>query len=177
MAAPGGSADARPPGGLARPAASPAEVTATSDWRRSPADPSAAAVPIVLGARSRFEGLLAIPGDGQIDGQLTGDVICRGRLEVGAGARIEGRVEANVLVVLGELQGDAAVGERIELGATARVVGSISAPRVAVAEGCVLRGRCEMPTPGTATDDGSAAVHADPGSGAEPSDGSERPEA
>ena len=102
---------------------------------------------VILGARYRFEGLVALRGDGQIDGELKGDIVCHGSLWIGAEALLEGTIEADEVVLLGRLHGDVIARRRIELGPTAHVTGAIRAPSVALAEGCVLQGRCEMPTP------------------------------
>jgi cytoskeletal protein CcmA (bactofilin family) len=128
---------------------------AVSDWPESdaygetpvrrPSDAAPDAGEVVVGARCSFDGLIAFQGRARIDGELNGSVVGRGSLRVGEHARVEGTIEADELVVLGHLSGDAIVRGRVELGPDARVVGSIRARRVALAEGCVLEGRCEMP--------------------------------
>lgn len=107
--------------------------------------PDPADGPMVVGPRSRFEGLLTFRGRAQIEGELRGGAVGEGRLRIGPGARVEGDLEADELVVHGSLRGDAVATLRIELGPTARVSGSIRAPRISLADGCLLEGRCEMP--------------------------------
>jgi cytoskeletal protein CcmA (bactofilin family) len=113
--------------------------------RKGPSEREAFIVAVAAGAR--FDGLLAFRGRAQIDGELRGSVVCRGTLRVGPGARIDGPVEADEVVVLGRLRGDVTARQRIELGATARVTGSIRAPSLKLVDGCWLDGRCEMPPP------------------------------
>ena len=91
--------------------------------------------------------MLAYRGKARVDGCLKGDVICQGSLVVGPDARIEGAVSADELVVHGCVIGDSDVRRRIELAATARVFGAIRAPVVSIADGSILEGRCETPTP------------------------------
>jgi cytoskeletal protein CcmA (bactofilin family) len=119
---------------------------------RRPSDAAPEAGEVVIGARCSFDGLIAFRGRARIDGELNGSVVGRGSLRVGEHARVEGTIEADELVVLGHLSGDATVRGRVELGPDARVVGSIRARRVALAEGCVLEGRCEMPPHGSPDD-------------------------
>jgi len=101
---------------------------------------------VILGPESRFDGLLTFRGRARVEGELRGDVVCQGVLRVGAGARIAGTIDADELILHGRLHGNATVRGRIELGPTASVTGTLRAPRIALAEGCVLEGRCEMPT-------------------------------
>lgn len=101
--------------------------------------------PLVVGARSRFEGVLAFRGRARIEGEVRGGVVCQGTLRIGPEGLVEGSIEADELILEGRLRGDAVARNRIELAPTARVTGSIRAPRVLLADGCVLNGRCETP--------------------------------
>jgi cytoskeletal protein CcmA (bactofilin family) len=117
-------------------------MVATADsphFRSDEADP----VPVVVGASARFEGLLAFRGRVRVDGEIVGEIICRGVLELGETARVDGIIEADELIVAGFVGGEATARRRIELGPTARVKGILRAPRVALADGCVVDGRCE----------------------------------
>ena len=120
---------------------------AATELRPGPRDPapgpvSAADLPVVLGPGSRFEGLLTYRGAARIDGELVGEVRCRGTLQIGESGRVEGIVEVDELIVAGELEGEAHARERIALLATARVRGVIRAAAVSMADGCWLEGRC-----------------------------------
>jgi cytoskeletal protein CcmA (bactofilin family) len=114
----------------------------------SPAD----AGPVVVPRQRRFEGLLMFRGRAQIDGELRGDVRCRGTLRLGPDAIVQGNIDADELIIGGRLRGNATARDRIELCGTARVEGAIRAPRVALADGCLLEGTCET-VPATALPD------------------------
>ena len=102
----------------------------------------------VVGPESaRFEGLLTFRGCARVDGEVEGEILCRGRLYVGERARVVGIIEADELVVAGVIEGDAIARTRLELTATARVRGTIRSPRLQLADGCVLEGRCETLSP------------------------------
>lgn len=96
----------------------------------------------LLPAGAAFEGLVTFRGAARVEGELTGRVMARGRLEIGPGARVRARVDVDELVVEGELEGELRVRVRAELRASARVRGRLDAPRVAIAEGAFLEGRC-----------------------------------
>jgi cytoskeletal protein CcmA (bactofilin family) len=103
------------------------------------ADPTGDAV---VGEGGRFEGLLAFRGRARVDGELRGEVVGPGSLRVGPSARVEARVEVDELVLEGSLEGEARARRRIALASTARVRGELHAPRLAIAEGALLDGRC-----------------------------------
>jgi cytoskeletal protein CcmA (bactofilin family) len=109
--------------------------------------------PVVLGPGDRFEGLLTFRGDARLEGEMQGEILARGRLEIASAARVEARIEADELVVAGSVCGELAARRRIELRAGARVRGELRAPRIALEDGCQLEGRCEMRPPERGEDD------------------------
>jgi cytoskeletal protein CcmA (bactofilin family) len=119
-------------------------MAATADTPRLPSDElDDVPVPIVVGASGRFEGLLVFRGRARVDGELVGRVLSRGVLELGETARVDGVIEVDELIIAGSFGGEATARRRIELAATARVKGVLRAPRVALADGCMVDGRCE----------------------------------
>lgn len=104
--------------------------------------PDAAESTTVLGAGTQFEGLLTFRGRARVDGELTGEISGHGLLVLGAGARARARVVVDELVVAGEIEGDVSARRRIELLATGCIRGDVETPRLAIAEGGRLLGRC-----------------------------------
>jgi cytoskeletal protein CcmA (bactofilin family) len=100
-------------------------------------------LPVVIPSSGFFEGLLCFRGRARIDGELRGAVDATGTLWLGPEARVEGRVDVDELVIEGEFRGEIYARERVRLLAGARVNAHLEAPRVAVADGCRLEGRCE----------------------------------
>jgi cytoskeletal protein CcmA (bactofilin family) len=96
----------------------------------------------VLGPGTQFEGLLTFRGRARIDGELVGEVVGHGLLVIGEKARARARVVVDELVVAGEIEGDVSARERIELLATGCIQGDVETPRLAIAEGGRLLGRC-----------------------------------
>ncbi|UCE86391.1 MAG: polymer-forming cytoskeletal protein [Deltaproteobacteria bacterium] len=90
-----------------------------------------------------FEGLISFRGHARIDGDFTGSVMAWGALEIGESAVVRASIEVDDLVVAGSLEGDATARRRLTLAPTARVRGVLRAPSLALAEGCVVDGRCE----------------------------------
>jgi len=96
----------------------------------------------VLGPGTRFEGLLTFRGRARIDGTLSGEIAGHGLLVLGPGARAEASVEVDELVVAGEIEGDVRARRRVELLATGLIRGDVETPRLVIAEGGRLLGRC-----------------------------------
>jgi cytoskeletal protein CcmA (bactofilin family) len=109
----------------------------------------------VLGAGSSFEGLLVFRGRVRVDGELTGEIAGQGLLVLGARARARARIEVDELIVAGEIEGDVRARQRVELLATGVIRGDVEAPRLVIAEGGRLLGRC---TTGPAARAASAAT-------------------
>jgi cytoskeletal protein CcmA (bactofilin family) len=110
------------------------------------AEPTARAEPeesmTVLGTGTEFEGLLTFRGRARVDGCLTGEIVGHGLLVIGAEARARARVVVDELVVAGEIEGDVRARRRVELLATGCIRGDVETPRLAIAEGGRLLGRC-----------------------------------
>jgi cytoskeletal protein CcmA (bactofilin family) len=96
----------------------------------------------VLGSGTHFEGLLTFRGRARVDGSLSGEIAGHGLLVLGPGARAEARVEVDELVVAGEVEGDVRARRRVELLATGCIRGDVETPRLVIAEGGRLLGRC-----------------------------------
>lgn len=111
--------------------------------REAPAPPAPDPGPVVVPESARFEGLLTFRGRAQVNGEIEGEIVARGCVRVGECGRVVGSIEADEVIVAGQLEGDAVARERLELTGSARVRGTIRSPRVQLADGCVLEGRCE----------------------------------
>lgn len=100
--------------------------------------------PVVIARECSFRGLLSFEGRARVEGEIRGEIVAEtGGLWLGEASRVRAHIEVDELVVDGLLEGDVVARSRIELRATARVRGDLRAPRVALAEGCLLEGRCQ----------------------------------
>ncbi len=96
----------------------------------------------VLGPGTHFEGLLTFRGRARIEGELRGEIAGHGLLELGAGAKAIARIEVDELVVAGEIEGNVRARQRVELLASGCIRGDVETPRLVIAEGGLLLGRC-----------------------------------
>jgi cytoskeletal protein CcmA (bactofilin family)/F0F1-type ATP synthase membrane subunit b/b' len=97
----------------------------------------------VIRRGAEFDGLVLLPASARIDGRISGDVIASGLVWIGEAARVKARIQAEEVVVAGVIEGEVLARQRIELLATARVSGALRAPRLVLADGAFLEGRCQ----------------------------------
>ena len=102
---------------------------------------------IALGPHMSFEGLLVLPKPARIDGRVAGTVMAGSSVWVGATGVVEADLEADTIVVEGTVRGDLRARTSIELGPGAVVTGDLTGPRIAVADGAQVNGRCRVGRP------------------------------
>jgi len=96
----------------------------------------------VLARGAAFEGTLVLPGPARIEGRMRGTVLAGGPVWVGEMGVVEADLEADELWIDGRVEGSLRARSRIALGPRAVVCGDLEAPRLAMAEGSQVNGRC-----------------------------------
>lgn len=152
-----------PPNAAAAPADTdqyfPAEEPSSSAFDAPRPASSAAATRNVLNSDVSVVGTLRFTDDLLVDGSVEGEITSDGVLTVGANAVIlageknKVAVRTKSAIIHGRVTGDVVVSDRVELAQTAELVGDITAARIAIQEGAVFVGHCQvgnvtpMPTP------------------------------
>ncbi len=105
----------------------------------------------MLGRAVAMKGELSARENVFIDGEFEGQIRVSGAgVTIGANGRVTAEVEADEIVVEGWFDGSLCERQRLLIRRTGHVTGDIETPRLAIENGAVLRGRVEMPQPGTA---------------------------
>jgi cytoskeletal protein CcmA (bactofilin family) len=92
-----------------------------------------------------FKGELISSEDMTIDGRVEGTIEVRGHgLTIGSGADIRADIVAETVIVLGTVTGSITAQAKVDIGETGAVEGNILSPRLAMAEGAVLRGQVDV---------------------------------
>lgn len=113
-----------------------------------------------------FKGQLISSEDITIDGRVEGTIEVRDhRLTVGPDAEIQADIIAKTVDVLGSVSGSIIAHDKVEIGETGSIEGDIVSPRIAMADGAILRGRVETSTRGA----GEAITRASPQPATQPS--------
>ena len=92
----------------------------------------------------RFEGTLEASGVFRIDAQVKGNVISSHSLILGEGARVEGQIEGNHVVISGKFDGVIFAKGRVEIQAKGVVTGEIHSPCLVIEPGGIFDGQCHM---------------------------------
>jgi len=87
---------------------------------------------------TRLEGDLHFSTQLVVAGLIKGNIRCESMLIIERGGRVEGRIEAPVILVHGELEGTVLATKSIEIWSGATVAGDVAARSVRVDEGSML---------------------------------------
>jgi len=101
-----------------------------------------------IGPAVVIKGAVISTEDLVIDGCVEGTIELSGHcLTVSEGASIKAELVGRIITIGGAVTGNIAASEKVAIRATASVDGDIRAPRVAVSEGSIVRGRIETERP------------------------------
>jgi cytoskeletal protein CcmA (bactofilin family) len=92
----------------------------------------------------RFDGTIEVPGTFRLEAEVKGTIISSGSLTLGEGARVEGQIEGNHVMVCGRFDGVIFAKGRVEILPNGIVTGEIHAPCVVIEAGGIFDGQCHM---------------------------------
>jgi cytoskeletal protein CcmA (bactofilin family) len=101
----------------------------------------------IIGEGAKFTGDIELSGLIRIDGDFSGLIKKADRVLIGKTGRVKSSIKARVVVVGGAVMGDIIAEERLTILSTAMVVGNVKAPNLAIEEGVVFHGLCEVIVP------------------------------
>ena len=105
----------------------------------------AAEPPAHLDRGSRVKGTVSFSGSVRLDGEIDGEIVAKGDLNIGEAAVINAQITAGTIVVSGKVSGNITGSRKIELCPSAQVAGNLAAPVLAIHEGARFEGHCSMP--------------------------------
>jgi cytoskeletal protein CcmA (bactofilin family) len=91
-----------------------------------------------------LEGTLQVTGTFRVDGNIKGNVISDQTLVLGEGAKVEGQIEGNRVVISGRFDGVILAKGRVEIQAKGVVTGEVHSPCLVIDPGGIFDGRCHM---------------------------------
>ena len=97
-----------------------------------------------IGAEIVVKGDVLCSRDLTIDGHVDGTIeVGDHTLTIGAGAAIKADLVAKAITISGAVTGNVTARDKVDLRATGSVDGNINVPRLAMADGAVVRGRVD----------------------------------
>lgn len=104
----------------------------------------------ILGRSTHVRGRVTGAASVEIAGRVDGEVDVSGDVTVESGGLCGANVSGRRLVIRGAIKGDLTGSESIALEDGAKVVGDVRAPRIAIAQGALLRGYVQTANGGSA---------------------------
>lgn len=97
----------------------------------------------VIGRTAFVRGRVTGDGDLEIAGRVEGDVAVSGEVVIDTSGLVAANVTGSRIVVRGAVKGDLTADVALVIEAGARVVGDLRAPRIAIAQGGLVRGHVQ----------------------------------
>jgi cytoskeletal protein CcmA (bactofilin family) len=91
-----------------------------------------------------LEGTLQVTGTFRINGTVKGSIISEQTIILGEGAKVEGQIEGNRVVIAGRFDGVIFAKGRVEIQAKGVVTGEVHSPCMVVDPGGIFDGHCHM---------------------------------
>jgi cytoskeletal protein CcmA (bactofilin family) len=91
-----------------------------------------------------LEGTLTVTGTFRIDGNVKGNIISEQTVILGEGAKVEGQIEGNRVVIAGRFDGVIFAKGRVEIQVKGVVTGEVHSPCMVIDPGGIFDGRCHM---------------------------------
>ena len=91
-----------------------------------------------------LEGTLTVKGTFRVNGNVKGNIISEQTVILGDGAKVEGQIEGNRVVISGRFDGVIFAKGRVEIEAKGVVTGEVHSPCMVIDPGGIFDGRCHM---------------------------------
>lgn len=100
----------------------------------------------VIAAGTTIKGDIATDADFRLDGEIAGNIVCKGKIVIGSKAVVEGNIDAGSAEILGKVHGHVRVKELLSIKATAHIDGDVEMQTLSVEPPAFLSGNCYMIT-------------------------------
>ncbi len=101
-------------------------------------------VDTLLGVGSDFKGQINAKGTIRVDGRVEGNISSEEGVIIGDKGVVKGNLSAKAIMISGKVTGNVIATKRLEITPTGQLQGDISTPRLAIAEGVIFKGNCDM---------------------------------
>lgn len=114
-------------------------------------------VDTVIGKDTIINGTMESKGILRVDGKLQGELTTSGDVIVAEGGQVEAGIKARNISIAGTVNGNIDASGLLEILPTGKLFGDIKVAKLAIGDGAVFRGACEM----RRADEASGAVKAE----------------
>ena len=98
----------------------------------------------LIGKNTQIIGDINSPGDIRIDGELTGNINCQGKLIIGHSGSIKGEVWCTSCEIAGTVIGNLHISDQLNLKNSSHIEGEIEVQKLSIEPGAKFTGSCSM---------------------------------
>ncbi len=100
----------------------------------------------ILDVNAAMQGSLVFsdPVSLRINGKFEGSLTTKGNLMIGSSADVKASIVGENITISGSVKGDIKATSMVNLASTAQVFGDIETPKIAIEEGAIFNGKCNM---------------------------------
>lgn len=98
----------------------------------------------IIGKATTFRGTIGSTENIQIDGKHQGEIVTKGNLYISESGEVEGKVQADNLLLAGVLHGETKVNGKMEILSTGKFQGEAEMSIFVVEEGARFQGECRQ---------------------------------
>lgn len=97
-----------------------------------------------LGPGTKANGRLLFEGTTTIEGEVEGEILVHGNINVGEHATIKGKIACTSALIRGKVTADVQADKRIEIQPPGVVLGDVTTQSLVIGDGAILEGHCSM---------------------------------
>jgi len=98
----------------------------------------------LIGKGTSIEGIIHSDSSIIVHGKLKGEINCKGTITVGANGEIEGKIQAQNMIVGGHISGTIKIADKLVLENKASLKGELKTSKLVIDEGAVFDGKSHM---------------------------------
>ena len=117
---------------------------------------AASSAKVYFGRGSKILGKVYFEGVAEVQGEIEGEVVSKGSLNIGANAYVKAQITGEEVSIAGKVEGDVEATKKLSLKQPAFIIGNIKSPVLSMEEGVVFQGSCKMEKPIVKTDSSSS---------------------
>jgi cytoskeletal protein CcmA (bactofilin family) len=102
--------------------------------------------PNQINAGTEIVGNIRCNGNIRIDGNITGNIDCSGKVVIGKSSIIKGDVTGTNVDILGSVEGQVVASEKTSIRTGGKLLGNLQTGSLAIEAGCEFNGNCNMTT-------------------------------
>lgn len=106
--------------------------------------PSNGSVHNTVTTGTKIVGKITSDSDFRLDGEIEGDIICKGKVVIGAKGFVKGSITCSNAEVTGKVKGNLQVSDTLTLRSTAIIDGDVITKLLVVESNAVFNGACSM---------------------------------